>query len=208
MLPTFMKGYEKDEETHGHAGRRSPAGGGADGTSAKAYNESHPERVEQFNRLTDNRLIGSDGGVDQELVALWQREHGLVADGKVGSKTIEAAKRSTERRTPQSAKLAAAPTTGAAAGESRALPKQPTTEGSTAYYKLHLELLHQSTDIPHASRQEALHALWNHQEHISQWIDAERDGHRDLMKIHDESSVVAAASELAAEGREKGVKRH
>lgn len=53
---------------------------------ASAYNQAHPDQVEDFNRLT--------GGVASKgirAIMAWQREHGLEADGKIGAETLNAA---------------------------------------------------------------------------------------------------------------------
>jgi murein L,D-transpeptidase YcbB/YkuD len=60
---------------------------------ARAYNAAHSELVEEFNELTDNvaRLDG-ESKVDPQAVARWQGHHGVAADGKIGPRTVAAAR--------------------------------------------------------------------------------------------------------------------
>ena len=53
---------------------------------AKAYNDAHPDQVEDFDRLTGG--VASRG---VRAIMAWQRAHGLGADGKVGPGTLSAA---------------------------------------------------------------------------------------------------------------------
>jgi hypothetical protein len=68
---------------------------------ARKYNESHPEFVEEFNRLTQNVFCVSEtaemGALDPLKVAGWQAHRGLAADGKVGPHTVAAARRETSQ---------------------------------------------------------------------------------------------------------------
>ena len=64
---------------------------------ADAYNAAHPHHVTEFNALTDGFAM-RDGKVDAEKIANWQYDHGLDADGKIGPRTVAAAKKQAETR--------------------------------------------------------------------------------------------------------------
>jgi hypothetical protein len=78
----------------------------------------------------------------------------------------------------------------------------PAAAGAENLYSLHIELLHHASDLPHATIEQVTHALWDHSEHIGLWIDADQSGHRDLQRLHDGSSIVAGASDMAANAGE------
>jgi peptidoglycan hydrolase-like protein with peptidoglycan-binding domain len=62
-------------------------------TGAKRFNAAHAEHVDEFNRVTDNSCVGTDGVLDPALVSDWQVAHGVTPDGRVGAETVDAAKR-------------------------------------------------------------------------------------------------------------------
>ncbi|MFT3692161.1 MAG: peptidoglycan-binding protein [Kofleriaceae bacterium] len=64
---------------------------------AESYNEDHPQRVAEFNQLTEDSCVHK-GKLDLEKVREFQRAHKLDDDGKVGVWTIAAAKRVAEIR--------------------------------------------------------------------------------------------------------------
>jgi hypothetical protein len=66
---------------------------------AQTYNRRHPANVAQFNRATGQSCAGPHG-VEVSLVRAWQEERGLVPDGRIGSKTLRAAKRSAKGEEP------------------------------------------------------------------------------------------------------------
>jgi hypothetical protein len=73
-----------DAAVHRHRERRWAA--------ADEYNQQHPEEVSEFNRLTGNACVGEGGGVDVQKLRHWQSDHGVITDGKIGPKTLAAAK--------------------------------------------------------------------------------------------------------------------
>jgi len=60
---------------------------------AEGFNEAHAELVAEFNQMTAGACAGGRGGVDVAKLIEWQRAHGVTADGKLGPKTVEAARR-------------------------------------------------------------------------------------------------------------------
>ncbi len=64
---------------------------------ARKFNEAHPALVAEFNELTQNALCFSEtgeiGSIDPLKVARWQAHRGLDADGKVGPRTVAAARK-------------------------------------------------------------------------------------------------------------------
>jgi hypothetical protein len=58
---------------------------------ADAYNQAHPEACRELEQLTHGQL-GSGGGVDVKALRAWQRAHGLAADGRIGPRTLAAAR--------------------------------------------------------------------------------------------------------------------
>lgn len=76
------------------AHKRRDAAGDAE---AVAFNERHAAEVAEFNQLTQNGCLGEDGKLDPAAVKDWQREHNVAPDGKVGPKTVAAAKGQTEQ---------------------------------------------------------------------------------------------------------------
>jgi len=62
--------------------------------AAEAYNDAHPDLVDEFNDLTNNSCR-PDGSATLDIVGVshWQRNHGLAADGKVGPHTVETARK-------------------------------------------------------------------------------------------------------------------
>jgi hypothetical protein len=81
---------------------------------ADEYHARHAEWVAEFNALTDGECAGGPGGVTWAAVRAWQQRrwqvNGLLADGLVGPKTLEAA-----RIVAQQARGAAASDGGASA---------------------------------------------------------------------------------------------
>jgi hypothetical protein len=61
--------------------------------AATAWNAAHPDLVAEFNKLTDGKYAGDKAGVSFRALRQWQADHGLPADGKVGKKTIDVAKK-------------------------------------------------------------------------------------------------------------------
>jgi murein L,D-transpeptidase YcbB/YkuD len=61
-------------------------------SGAQRYNAAHAEYVSDFNELTNNSCLDASGQLDPQLVARWQREHGVDADGKIGPHTVAAAR--------------------------------------------------------------------------------------------------------------------
>ncbi|MCU1277069.1 MAG: hypothetical protein JWM53_615 [bacterium] len=62
---------------------------------ATAYNEAHADLVAEFLKVAPN-CAGDNAGVSVREVRKWQMEHGLNPDGKIGPKTIAAAKKETK----------------------------------------------------------------------------------------------------------------
>jgi len=60
---------------------------------AEGFNEAHAELVAEFNQTTGGACAGGRGEVDVAKLIEWQRAHGVAVDGKVGPKTVEAARR-------------------------------------------------------------------------------------------------------------------
>jgi hypothetical protein len=73
-------------------------------SAAQRYNAAHQHFVDEFNSLTDGACVGPDGTVDPQLVAKWQGEHGLVADGMVGPQTVAAAHHAAEAKQSEAPK--------------------------------------------------------------------------------------------------------
>jgi len=59
---------------------------------ARKYNDAHLGLVEEFNNLTGNGVMLDEGTSNPEMIAKWQRMHGLAADGMIGPKTVAAAR--------------------------------------------------------------------------------------------------------------------
>lgn len=68
--------------------------------AATRWNMAHADLVVEFNKLTDGKCAGSNAGVSVRAVRVWQMEHGLSPDGKIGGKTIEAAKKEARAQKP------------------------------------------------------------------------------------------------------------
>jgi hypothetical protein len=61
--------------------------------SARQYNDAHPDLVAEFDDLTDGVCQDDDTTkLDPKAVASWQRHHGVDDDGKVGPRTVAAAR--------------------------------------------------------------------------------------------------------------------
>jgi hypothetical protein len=60
---------------------------------AKRFNAAHEEEVNEFNRVTKDACVDSDGVLDPALVSDWQARHGVQPDGRVGPATVDAARR-------------------------------------------------------------------------------------------------------------------
>lgn len=58
---------------------------------AQAYNEAQPDACREMEQLTHGQ-VGSGGRVDLKALRAWQQAHGLVADGKIGPRTLAAAR--------------------------------------------------------------------------------------------------------------------
>lgn len=67
---------------------------------AKRYNAAHEDQLEEFNRVTQGVCVGQDGVADPKLISDWQAAHGLQPDGRVGPKTVEAARHAAGIGTP------------------------------------------------------------------------------------------------------------
>jgi hypothetical protein len=67
---------------------------------ARKYNALHAEFVSDFNDATASSCVDASGQLDPEAVARWQRQHGLDADGKVGSHTLAAARQASAKAVP------------------------------------------------------------------------------------------------------------
>ena len=68
--------------------------------AATKYNAAHADLVAEFNKLTGGKCAGSNAGVSVREVRKWQSEHGLSVDGKIGPKSIEAAKKASKATKP------------------------------------------------------------------------------------------------------------
>jgi hypothetical protein len=89
-------GGEFDPATAGPGGgeRAKPEHDAAWFAAARAYNAAHAELVDEFNELTDdNCLMDAARELDPQVVAHWQRNHGVPADGKVGPHTVATARK-------------------------------------------------------------------------------------------------------------------
>ena len=84
--------------------------------AARAYNHQHSDLAVEFNELTNYKCLDAHGGgdnindgrkLDPKLVASWQEQHGLDADGMVGPLTIAKAREVKAR--PSAGAVAAAP---------------------------------------------------------------------------------------------------
>ena len=68
---------------------------------ARAYNAAHEELAGEFNILTSFSCLGADSEAGRTLdpvkVAAWQRAFGLEPDGKVGPRTVAAAREYSKR---------------------------------------------------------------------------------------------------------------
>ncbi|HEX8111421.1 MAG TPA: peptidoglycan-binding domain-containing protein, partial [Kofleriaceae bacterium] len=85
--------------------------------AARAYNSRHSDYAAEFNELTSYRYLDVHGGgdnpddgrkLDPKLVASWQEQHGLQADGMVGPLTVAKA-REVRAKPSASAAVAVAP---------------------------------------------------------------------------------------------------
>lgn len=68
--------------------------------AATQWNAAHTDLVAEFNRLTGGKYAGENAGVSIRALRIWQMEHGLTPDGKIGRKTIEAAKKEAKGQKP------------------------------------------------------------------------------------------------------------
>lgn len=66
--------------------------------AATAWNASHPDLVADFNRLTGGKCSGDKAGVSVRAVRQWQIDHGQTPDGKVGKKSVDAAKKEAKQQ--------------------------------------------------------------------------------------------------------------
>ena len=69
--------------------------------SATQYNAAHADLVAEFNKLTGGKCAGENAGVSVRELRKWQMDHGLPADGKIGPKTIAAAKKESKAQKPE-----------------------------------------------------------------------------------------------------------
>lgn len=95
---------------------------------AEEWNQTHPEWVAEFIRLTGRACVSIEKkeSVSRFLVANWQSAHGLKADGKIGPETLELAKTAAGANVPPmlSAERSGEPPASLAASESAASPRQ------------------------------------------------------------------------------------
>jgi hypothetical protein len=63
--------------------------------AGEEHNAKHPEVVAEFNRLTGGVCAGGQCGLDINKFRAWQNARGLIIDGKIGPKSIEAARKET-----------------------------------------------------------------------------------------------------------------
>lgn len=69
--------------------------------AARTYNAAHADLVEEFNDLTAHICLNDDTvQLDPQAVASWQTQHGLTADGKVGPRTVAAARAARSKGVP------------------------------------------------------------------------------------------------------------
>jgi hypothetical protein len=65
-------------------------------TRARQFNEAHYSECEEFNQLTNftcmSVALGGNAEIDPRKIADWQAANGVHPDGRVGAKTIEAAR--------------------------------------------------------------------------------------------------------------------
>ncbi|HTJ44392.1 MAG TPA: hypothetical protein VL463_19950 [Kofleriaceae bacterium] len=65
-------------------------------TRARQFNESNYAECEEFNRLTNftcmSVALGGNAEIDPRKIADWQAANGVHPDGRVGAKTVEAAR--------------------------------------------------------------------------------------------------------------------
>src|SRR5438876_11737477 len=66
--------------------------------AATTWNAAHPDLVGEFNKLTDGKCAGDKAGVSVRAVRQWQIEHEQPPDGKVGQKTVDAAKKEAKQK--------------------------------------------------------------------------------------------------------------
>jgi hypothetical protein len=80
--------------------KQAPAADPAWIAEARRYNKVQEWCVEEFNELTDHFLL-QEGSLelDPKAVFDWQRAHGLDPDGKVGPRTLAAARAAKARGT-------------------------------------------------------------------------------------------------------------
>jgi hypothetical protein len=91
---------EAETEEHAPAPKKKEIPGWV--LRARAYNQAHAALVAEFNELTGYACVGpmdwiegesvEELEVDPYLVAQWQQDAGLAPDGRVGPKTVDAAK--------------------------------------------------------------------------------------------------------------------
>jgi hypothetical protein len=70
---------------------------------ARKYNEAHAELVSDFNELTKQACIDASGQLDPQAVARWQGNHGVAPDGRVGPRTLAAARKAQAKAGPTDA---------------------------------------------------------------------------------------------------------
>jgi hypothetical protein len=91
--PKALSKAEEAEILHDASDPKVEPGWVAD---ARKYNARHATLVDDFNELTAKLCLdwdkGEEGPLDPTKVATWQGKHGLVADGKVGPRTVAAAR--------------------------------------------------------------------------------------------------------------------
>jgi hypothetical protein len=70
---------------------------------ARKYNEAHAELVSDFNELTKQACLDASGQLDPQAVARWQGQHGVAPDGRVGPRTLAAARKAQAKAGPTDA---------------------------------------------------------------------------------------------------------
>lgn len=84
-------GKAQGAEEHAHQADPRAAKWNAIVKGATRWNEQHADLVAAFNKSTDGRFAGSQGGISVRNVRQWQIEHGLKPDGKITKEVVTAA---------------------------------------------------------------------------------------------------------------------
>jgi hypothetical protein len=94
-MPSFIEGASDVQvpDEPASAPKPAPAADPAWVAEARHYNGAHSHLVAEFNDLTDYVCLDDDTTkLDPKAVFDWQRGHGLDPDGKVGPRTVAAAR--------------------------------------------------------------------------------------------------------------------